>query len=194
MLQLVQASGARHWSLAFRGMQATALCGRQSCLQAAFQDAVEQTHPVRRYFSGFVFRRHLAAKPEKFVAYRKRRPERPPAGKIACRTNGQNREVSGACLRHPLYNPTADGGRVGPSIPLWDMLQLVHARRAEPANAGLPPGDKLKHVLPRSSRQNDHRPGHIVLQIPGSFVLKRHGVVDVDLVTGSIHIQLLTVG
>jgi hypothetical protein len=26
------------------------------------------------------------AKPENFVAYRKRRPERPPAGKIACHT------------------------------------------------------------------------------------------------------------
>jgi len=47
------------------------LCGRQSCLQAAFQAAVEQTtHAVRRYFSGFMSRRHPAAKPEKFVAYR----------------------------------------------------------------------------------------------------------------------------
>jgi hypothetical protein len=27
------------------------------------------------------------ARPEKFVAYRRRRPERPPAGTIACRTN-----------------------------------------------------------------------------------------------------------
>jgi hypothetical protein len=36
-------------------MRATALCGRQSCLQAAFQAAVEQTtHSVARYFSGFV--------------------------------------------------------------------------------------------------------------------------------------------
>jgi hypothetical protein len=94
MLQLVQArtpSEARPWSLAFRGMHATALCGRQSCLQAAFQATVEQTtHPVSRYSSGFVFRRHRSAKPEKFVAYRKRRPERPPAGKIACRTKGQS--------------------------------------------------------------------------------------------------------
>jgi hypothetical protein len=81
------------WSLAFRGMQATALCGRQSCLQAAFQAAVQQTtHAVRTYSSDFVFRRHSAAKPEKFVAYRKRRPERPPAGTIACRANGQSRE------------------------------------------------------------------------------------------------------
>jgi hypothetical protein len=31
-----------------------------------------------------------AAKPEKFVAYRKRRPERPPAGKIAKHTKGQS--------------------------------------------------------------------------------------------------------
>jgi hypothetical protein len=31
------------WSLAVRGMRAAALCGRQSCLQAAFQAAVEQT-------------------------------------------------------------------------------------------------------------------------------------------------------
>jgi hypothetical protein len=37
-------------------MQATALCGRQSCLLAAFQAAVEQTtHAVRTYSSGFVF-------------------------------------------------------------------------------------------------------------------------------------------
>src|ERR1700689_2290193 len=56
MLQLVQASGARPSALAVRGMQATALCGRQSCLQAAFQAAVQQTtHAVRTYFSGFVF-------------------------------------------------------------------------------------------------------------------------------------------
>src|SRR5580704_9761885 len=56
------------------------LCGRQSCLQAAFQAAVEQTtHGVRAYFSCFVSRRRRAAEPEKFVAYRERRPERPPA-------------------------------------------------------------------------------------------------------------------
>jgi hypothetical protein len=37
-------------------MHATAPCGRQSCLQAAFQATVEQTtHAVRRYFSGFLF-------------------------------------------------------------------------------------------------------------------------------------------
>jgi hypothetical protein len=37
-------------------MQAIALCGRQSCLQAAFQAAVQQTtHTVRTYFSEFVF-------------------------------------------------------------------------------------------------------------------------------------------
>ena len=41
-------------------------------------------------------RRHPAAKPEKLIAYRKRRPERPPAGKIACRTNGQSPESSAA--------------------------------------------------------------------------------------------------
>jgi hypothetical protein len=51
-------------------MQATALCGWQSCLQATFQAAVEQTtYAGRRHFSGFVVRRHPAAKPEKFVAY-----------------------------------------------------------------------------------------------------------------------------
>jgi len=37
-------------------MQSAALCGRQSCLQAAFQAAVQQTtHAVRTYSSGFVF-------------------------------------------------------------------------------------------------------------------------------------------
>jgi hypothetical protein len=30
-------------------------------------------------------------KPENFAAHRKRRPERPPAGKIACRTKSQSR-------------------------------------------------------------------------------------------------------
>jgi hypothetical protein len=60
----------RRSALAICGMQADALCGRQSCLQAAFQAAVEQTtHAVRSYFSGFVSRKHRAAKPEKFVAY-----------------------------------------------------------------------------------------------------------------------------
>jgi hypothetical protein len=43
-------------ALAVRGMQAIALCGRQSCLQAAFQATVQQTtHAVRTYSSGFVF-------------------------------------------------------------------------------------------------------------------------------------------
>jgi hypothetical protein len=68
------------------------MCGRQSCLQAAFQAAIEQTtHAVRRYFSGFVSSRHRAAKPENFVAYREgglkgRLPARLP-GTIACHTN-----------------------------------------------------------------------------------------------------------
>jgi hypothetical protein len=77
MLQLVQSSAARpaggyfsgfvssgsetakpekFVALAVRDMQAIALCGRQSCLQAAFQAAVQQTtHAVRTYPSGFVF-------------------------------------------------------------------------------------------------------------------------------------------
>jgi hypothetical protein len=55
----------------FVACQATASCGKQSCLQAAFQAAVQQTtHAVRRYFSGFVFRRHPPAKHGKFDAYR----------------------------------------------------------------------------------------------------------------------------
>jgi hypothetical protein len=42
------------------------------------------------YFSGFGSSVMETAKAEKFVAYRKRRPERPPAGKIACHTKGQS--------------------------------------------------------------------------------------------------------
>jgi len=42
-------------------------------------------------FSDFVFLRDGTAKPEKLVAYRKRRPESPPAGKIACPTKCQSR-------------------------------------------------------------------------------------------------------
>jgi hypothetical protein len=43
-------------ALAVRGMQAIALCGRQSWLQAAFQGTGQQTtHAVRTYSSGFVF-------------------------------------------------------------------------------------------------------------------------------------------
>ena len=37
-------------------------------------------------FCGFAHSPGAALKGEKFVAYPKRRPERPPAGKIACRT------------------------------------------------------------------------------------------------------------
>jgi len=60
---------AERWPLTACG--SAALCGRQDCLQAAFQAAIEQTtYAVRGYFFGFVFRRHRAAKPEKFVAYR----------------------------------------------------------------------------------------------------------------------------
>ena len=52
--------------LAIHRMQSTAVCGRQSCLQAALQAAVEPgqiTHAVGSIFSGFVSRRHGAAKP-----------------------------------------------------------------------------------------------------------------------------------
>ena len=47
------------------------LCGRQSCLQAAFQAAVgpeHTSHAVRLHFSGLASRRHRAAKPEKLVS------------------------------------------------------------------------------------------------------------------------------
>ena len=58
-------------ALAVRGVQTAALCGRQSCLQAAFQTAVEQTtHTVRKYFFGFVPRRQRAAQHGKLIAYR----------------------------------------------------------------------------------------------------------------------------
>ena len=47
---------ASYSALAICGMHSAALCGRQSCLQAAFQAAVQQTtHAVRTYSSGFVF-------------------------------------------------------------------------------------------------------------------------------------------
>ena len=62
-------ASARLW--AFCGTLPIALCGRQSCLQAAFQAAVERTtHAVRRYLSGFASRRRSAAKLARFVAYR----------------------------------------------------------------------------------------------------------------------------
>jgi len=41
--QKFRASSARRSALAVRDMRATVLCGRQSCLQAAFQAAAEQT-------------------------------------------------------------------------------------------------------------------------------------------------------
>jgi len=55
---------------------------------------VERSSTCGRYFSGFASSRIETAKPEKFVAYRKRRPERPPAGKIACHTKEARAIVS----------------------------------------------------------------------------------------------------
>ena len=50
-------------------MQSAAPCGRQSCLQAAFQAAVQQTiHAVRNLFLRLRVSRHHTTKPEKFVA------------------------------------------------------------------------------------------------------------------------------
>ena len=134
-------------------MQATALCGRQSCLQAAFQAAVEQTtHAVRRYFSGFVFRRHPAAKTEKFVAYRKRRPERPPAGTIACRTNGQSPERAKFALLR--WRPALTDAFILTSrtrrVPFLTSVSHVpggHRGRSPRRSSGARL-DKLKHVLP----------------------------------------------
>jgi len=42
----------------------------------------------------FVYIQGAVLKPEKFFAYRKRRPKRPPAGKIACHTKSQSPEAA----------------------------------------------------------------------------------------------------
>ena len=44
-------SPAGHSALAFRSMESAARWGRQSCLQAAFQAAVDTEQTVRRHFS-----------------------------------------------------------------------------------------------------------------------------------------------
>jgi len=65
----LQSAFSRLSCLAVRGMQAVALCGRQSCLQAAFQAAVDR--PLTQFAaisSDFVSCRHPAAQPGKFVA------------------------------------------------------------------------------------------------------------------------------
>jgi len=48
--------------------------------------------PAGGYFFGFLSFQHGNGEPEKFAAYRKRRPERPPAGTIACPTARQSRK------------------------------------------------------------------------------------------------------
>ena len=54
-----------------------------------------------------------AGKPEKFVAYWKRRPERPPAGRIACRTNGQSPEARSSPLEFVRFGPKWHQGANG---------------------------------------------------------------------------------
>ena len=57
-------------------------------------------------FCGFVYSPGAALQGEKLVAYPKRRPERPPAGTIACRTKRQSPEAGyhharrGGCAAH----------------------------------------------------------------------------------------------
>jgi hypothetical protein len=58
----------RRWTLAFYSLRSAVQWGRQSCLQAAFQAAVESeqtTHEFARIFSGFASCRHREARPEK---------------------------------------------------------------------------------------------------------------------------------
>jgi hypothetical protein len=45
---------------------------------------------LQQMFYGIVYNQGSVRKPEQFAAYRERRPERPPAGKIACHTKRAN--------------------------------------------------------------------------------------------------------
>ena len=115
------------------------LCGSQSWLQAAFQ-AAPGVWPFRG--AGFSLRRASARissassmagaqvqKPEKFAAPRERRPERPPAGKIACRTEAAFQAAPGVCLLAPIH------------AGFFAFVGHVSACPGEPSSPlGLPPG------------------------------------------------------
>ena len=71
------------------------LCGRQACLPLEIGHFVGQTSVCGGLQPDF-FRLRLwpvrrCRSPRNSPKYRKRRPERPPAGKIACRTKKQSR-------------------------------------------------------------------------------------------------------
>jgi hypothetical protein len=59
---------------------------------------------------GFVYSHGAVLKPEEFFAYRKRRPERPPAGKIACHTK------FGDSSRRGRDGRLSESGAQGPSF------------------------------------------------------------------------------
>ena len=74
---------ARATALAIHACSRLDQWGRQSCLQAAFQAAAESeqtTHELASIFSGFVSRRHRAAKPEKVRLVTERPAESRPLG------------------------------------------------------------------------------------------------------------------
>jgi hypothetical protein len=67
--------------------------GVQSTREVGQTSACRGLQPAEGFsptFFGFIYRQWAALKPEKFLPDRKRRPERPPAGKIACHTKRQS--------------------------------------------------------------------------------------------------------
>ena len=59
--------------------------------RTCFRFQLSAARPAGGYFSGFCPQALQRRRPRKFVAHRRRRPERPPAGRIACHTKGQSR-------------------------------------------------------------------------------------------------------
>ena len=142
-------------------MQATALCGRQSCpaiVPAGGLSGRRRTDRSRssQVFFGFVFRRHPAAKTEKFVAYRKRW-----TGKTACRHD---------CLPHewPKSKSRLKGGCRQDCLPhSASQLTAMNVQTPEPS-AARPTGKVFCAFVFRR-----HRPAK-----PEKFVAYREGGLE----------------
>jgi hypothetical protein len=157
MLQLVTASRARPRLLAIGAHEPFVACrrppcvaGNRACRRPFRPPSNRPLTPVRRHFSGFVFRRHSAAKPEKFVAYRKRRPERPPArSKASPWLESRMWGKMASCCRLVI-------GLYESSSPFMGLKGRLHGRKPRPSGSpGLRRGRQFAHqrncrrVVPR---------------------------------------------
>jgi hypothetical protein len=134
------------------------LCGKQSWLPAGWEarlstsaiswGRLQSAEGFSPTFFEFVYSRWAVQKPEKFATHRKRRPERPPAGKIACHAlrcaQAVGSQLSAVSSRAFAFPPGLEGSRAESSRRAKILRSSNTRKQSPPAGwkvglqAGLP--------------------------------------------------------